>query len=136
MAKREIDLELLCSSARPMDALKELAKATLIGESKERSFVMLRRVVSLAVMVLAVLFLVSCASSSAKKVSINEKDAGSKVELSKGDILKVTLEGNPSTGFSWETENLDEASLKLIYHRSFEPDVPPDEIFEVSVSVK
>jgi predicted secreted protein len=43
---------------------------------------------------------------------VTESDAGSKVELSKGDILKVTLVGNPSTGFMWEPQSLNMTFLK------------------------
>ena len=36
----------------------------------------------------------------------------------------------------FEAVGAGEAVLRLIYHRSFEPDVPPLEIFEVTVTVK
>ncbi len=34
-------------------------------------------------------------------MTISEENAGTKIDLNKGDILEVTLEGNPSTGYSW-----------------------------------
>jgi inhibitor of cysteine peptidase len=88
-----------------------------------------------------------------------------------GDTIKVTIEGNPTTGFIWETEDLNiaqlqqlgepeytaasnllgsagtyvftfkvvgsgETSLKLIYHRTWEENVQPEQTFEVTVLVK
>jgi inhibitor of cysteine peptidase len=35
-------------------------------------------------------------------ISLNEADNGSTVQLAPGDVLEVTLEANPSTGFTWE----------------------------------
>jgi inhibitor of cysteine peptidase len=38
-------------------------------------------------------------------------DNGSQVELSSGQVLEVTLESNPTTGYSWEVSEVDEAVL-------------------------
>ena len=49
---------------------------------------------------------------SPKIVAVTGGDTGSRVQLSKGEILKVTLVGNPSTGFMWELPSLDTTILK------------------------
>ena len=45
-------------------------------------------------------------------VRVSENDAGSTVRLHTGDTLQVSLEGNPSTGYSWEMVEADTAVLK------------------------
>ena len=112
-----------------------------------------------------------CVSSSAAPVGLSEEDAGSTVELRVGDTMEVVLDGNPTTGFQWETAAVDasvlnqlgepgfepysnligsggkftfrfeavasgQTLLKLVYHRSWETDVPPEKTFEVTVTVQ
>jgi len=101
---------------------------------------------------------------------LTAKDAGSTVTLRVGDSLEIALEGNPTTGYTWEIApgagalmeqwgerefkpyssalgsggmftlrfkaiQQGEAQLKLIYHRTFEPDVPPLQTFEIKLVV-
>jgi inhibitor of cysteine peptidase len=134
---------------------------------------MFRILYSLAVSSLLV-SLSACASGKSQNVVLTVKDAGRTLNINQGDVLEVTLEGNPSTGYSWEPQSLDttilrqkgdvefqannaypglvgspgmitlrfeavgagQTALKLIYHRSFEPSVPPEETFEITVIVK
>jgi inhibitor of cysteine peptidase len=42
------------------------------------------------------------AKADVKEILVEKKDNGSRVELKKGQTLVVTLESNPSTGYSWE----------------------------------
>jgi inhibitor of cysteine peptidase len=102
---------------------------------------------------------------------LSEEDAGSTVELRVGDTLEVVLDGNPTTGFLWETAAVDasvlkqlgepefepdtaligsggkftfrfeaaasgQTLLKLVYHRPWEKDIPPEKTFEVNVTVQ
>lgn len=53
----------------------------------------------------AVLFvLVGCSSAKAgaETITLTEADAGKTIELHKGNLLVVTLEGNITTGYNWE----------------------------------
>jgi inhibitor of cysteine peptidase len=112
-----------------------------------------------------------CVSVPEAQARVSEADAGSTVELRVGDTLEVVLDGNPTTGFSWETAAVDasvlkqlgepgfqpdtsligsggkftfrfeavgsgQALLRLIYHRPWEKDVPPEKTFEVTVIVQ
>lgn len=112
----------------------------------------------------------SCGQSRERPVRITESDAGLTVELRQRQILEVALQGNPTTGYTWEVVpgaesvleqqgepefNADsnalgagglitlrfeaieqgEATLSLIYHRTFEPGVAPLQTFEVKVVV-
>ena len=97
-------------------------------------------------------------------------DDGQAVTLSQGQELRVRLEGNPTTGFTWEVQNLPavleakgepvyvsggtaigsggtytftfagkqagDGQLTLIYHRTFETGVPPEQTYTLKVTVK
>ena len=111
-------------------------------------------------------------------VVLGAEDDGSVVELAEGQALVVTLESNPTTGYSWEVSEVDEdvlmqmgdpefkeaaasaaaegeqlvgaggtetfyfssaageTTLTLVYHRPWEEDVEPEQIFSVEVIVR
>ena len=112
-----------------------------------------------------------CISIPQAAVILNEEDTGSTAELRVGDTMEVVLDGNPTTGFSWETAAVDASVLKqlgepgfepytnligsggkftfrfeavasgqtllrLIYHRPWETEVPPEKTFKVTVVVQ
>ncbi len=59
--------------------------------------------------------LTACAASETAGVeprTINLPPEGGQIEARLGDMLELTLEGNPTTGFNWEVEALDEAVLE------------------------
>lgn len=56
----------------------------------------------------------ACASSDRETVKVKEKDSGTTVSLHVGDILEVTLEGNPSTGYMWQRTAGGEDVLKQV----------------------
>ncbi len=127
--------------------------------------------VQLLICVIFGLALAACAlpgSSSTK--TLTAKDAGATIHVKQGDLVDVTLEGNPTTGYTWEalpgSESILQqqgepqfkpsssalgsggemtlqfkaveagtADLKLVYHRSFEPNVPPLQSFEATIVV-
>ena len=49
----------------------------------------------------------------AKDVTVTETDHQGTVTLEEKDTLRVLLNGNPSTGFTWEVASNDESVLKL-----------------------
>jgi len=53
-------------------------------------------------------------------VELTEEDNGSIVTVIVGDIIQIQLEGNPTTGYSWGTENLDTNLLEMIGEPAFE----------------
>jgi inhibitor of cysteine peptidase len=123
-----------------------------------------------------ILLLVGCGAaqpSTPNEVHLTEKggDCGSSVELNTGDSLELVLEGNPTTGYTWEIESNDPAvleptgepeftpdsealgaggiytfrfsaiangkvTLRLIYRRPFENDVPALKSCEITINVK
>jgi inhibitor of cysteine peptidase len=115
------------------------------------------------------------------EVHLKDADNGATVRLARGGTLTVTLESNPSTGFSWYLAALAGPELELVgepqyvppvsttpvvgapgtqvftfratgigmpppgtpavvqvaldYKRSFEPDVPPEKTFRITVEI-
>jgi inhibitor of cysteine peptidase len=51
---------------------------------------------------------------------LGAEDNGSQVELNTGQVLEVTLESNPTTGYSWEVTEVDEAVLTQIGEVEFQ----------------
>lgn len=75
---------------------------------------------SLIVVVLGVLMvLVGCGplndldpGGKSEEVTLGAKDNGGQVELHAGQILVITLESNPTTGFRWDLVEVKEAVLR------------------------
>ena len=116
------------------------------------------------------LLLSACAGPS--PVKIDESANGTAVNLEAGQTLIVALKSNPTTGYDWQVDEVDESvvklvtqefkpasdpnrlgapgqtefqfqaagagttSLRLIYVRSWEEGVEPEDTFQVSITVK
>jgi len=114
--------------------------------------------------------LFACAGPS--DVKIDETANGTDVSLRAGQKLIVTLKSNPTTGYDWQVDEVDESvvklvtqefkpasdpnrlgapgqtelqfqavaagatNLRLIYVRSWEEGVKPEDTFQVSITVK
>ncbi len=55
------------------------------------------------------------------EVDVDANDAGSQVELEQGQILVVTLESNPTTGYRWEQAENQESYLEQMGEAEFKP---------------
>ncbi len=55
------------------------------------------------------------------EIHINEKDDGGQVELETGQVLVVTLESNPTTGYRWEVDQIQTSILVQMGETEFEP---------------
>ena len=122
-------------------------------------------------MVLGAVFFVILSSCS-PALTLTNQDAGRSVDVKLGDTIMITLDANPTTGYTWEVApdvrtslrlagqptytasqpvmtgsggkmtfrftavTAGETSLKLIYHRPWEVDVAPAQIFTLQVNVK
>ncbi len=54
-----------------------------------------------------------------EEVNVDEKDDGSQVELEQGQILVVTLESNPTTGYSWQVVEAQGSILEQMGEAEF-----------------
>jgi inhibitor of cysteine peptidase len=55
-------------------------------------------------------------------ISLSEADDGASIPLAMGDQLEVVLAGNPTTGYTWETEDLDPSVLRQVGDPSYVAD--------------
>ena len=60
-------------------------------------------------------------TSLPQTVNLDAQQAGSNVSLQVGDTLQITLEGNPSAGYSWSTAGLDTSILQASGEPAFQP---------------
>lgn len=65
-----------------------------------------------ALLLLLTLLLTGCNSSNEVKLDIG--DSGSQVEVKKGQVLAISLESNPTTGYRWEVMKINETMLKQV----------------------
>lgn len=71
---------------------------------------------------LYVLCLAACQNKAAV-ITLNQSDAGKTVELNPGDRLVISLPGNPTTGFNWESQPAPDSSvLKQVGEAEFKAD--------------
>jgi len=56
------------------------------------------------------------------EVRLSAKDEGRQIELSGDQLLVITLEANPSTGYRWEVEEVDEKVLRQVGEIEFQPE--------------
>lgn len=74
------------------------------------------------VLVAGLVLLVLAACSSGSEVKLDESDDGNQVEISGGQTLVVSLEGNPTTGYTWQVHEVDEKVLRQVGDPQFEAD--------------
>ena len=84
----------------------------------------LSRQVGVFVVLFAVLVLAACSKSGGASVTLYHTDAGRTIKLKRGDVLSIELEGNPSTGFTWQVASVEEGILKQEGDYEFEADQP------------
>ncbi len=56
-----------------------------------------------------------------EEVHVDANDADGQVELEQGQILVVTLESNPTTGYRWEVAEIQESILEQMGEAEFKP---------------
>ena len=79
------------------------------------------RVIAYAFLAAALLATLT-ACSAANEVNLGADDNGSQIELQADQTLVIGMEGNPTTGYSWEVEEVDEAVLRQVGEAEFEPE--------------
>ena len=70
---------------------------------------------------LAILVLVANCRPS-KEVKPDAGNNGSQIEIEQGQILVITLEANPTTGYTWEMIEGEEQILQQVGEIEFQPD--------------
>lgn len=60
------------------------------------------KIVNVLIAFTTIAILAACGAAGSDPVSLTAKDAGTTVHLKQGDVLVISLEGNPTTGYTWE----------------------------------
>lgn len=63
------------------------------------------------------------AASGPQELQVTERDSGRAVDLN-GEVLVLTLESNPSTGYGWQVQGLDARILRQLGAGEWLPDTP------------
>ena len=90
-----------------------------------------RKMILYLLALLIVLFLPGSGSAPAAQLTINENNSGETLTLYPGDIMELTLESNPSTGYAWQGDLNIAGVLEVIEHgfksRGVLPGAPGEE---------
>ncbi len=70
------------------------------------------KMIRFAFLLTGLFLLVAASGCAAGQVKASEADQDSTVELASGETLTLTLESNPTTGYSWTVKDIDTAILK------------------------
>lgn len=73
---------------------------------------MLHRILSLVTLAVVLISVAAC--SPTKPVILTAADNGSQVEVKVGEQIVITLDGNPSTGYTWEAKDLDATMIEQV----------------------
>jgi predicted secreted protein len=88
---------------------------------------------ALAFTVLLAVAAAACASdakgdntNSGKQIAVNESQSGKQIDAAKGDVIKITLDSNVTTGYQWSlVSNSNESVLSLTDHGYVSPTQDP-----------
>ncbi len=73
------------------------------------------------ILMLGVILILAFSCARAGGRTLSARDDQEQVELQEGQTLSVSLEGNPTTGYTWETVEVDEQVLRQIGEPAFTP---------------
>jgi inhibitor of cysteine peptidase len=79
------------------------------------------RTLALVFIVFAMLLSSAC---TPKRTQLTEAENGQTVEVNAGEQFSVTLEANPSTGYTWEAKDLDATQLEQVGEPGFKGSNP------------
>ena len=83
---------------------------------------MLRKIQPLILFLLVITMITAC--SPAKNVVLTASDNGKQVNFKVGEQIVITLNGNPSTGYSWEAKDLVTAIFEQVGDPVFQSSNP------------
>jgi len=79
------------------------------------------RIMKKCILVFLLLALSMTTGCSSREMELGADDNGRAVELAMGQVLTVTLESNPTTGYRWEITELDEQVLASMGEAEYQP---------------
>lgn len=82
---------------------------------------MFRKTLFFATLALILVLTTACTPTA---VQLTADDNGGQVEVKAGEEFTVVLNGNPSTGYTWEAKDLDTTMFELVGDPEFVSDSP------------
>jgi len=82
---------------------------------------MARKILFLVALAGMVILITGCGSV---QTQLSAADNGKTVEVKAGDQIVIALEGNPSTGYTWEAKDLDASMFQQIGETEFKSSNP------------
>jgi inhibitor of cysteine peptidase len=82
---------------------------------------MARKILFLVALAGMVILITGCGSV---QTQLSAADNGKTVEVKAGDQIVIALEGNPSTGYTWEAKDLDASMLQQVGETEFKSSNP------------
>jgi inhibitor of cysteine peptidase len=73
---------------------------------------------------ISLVMLLAMSACGPANVKLTASDNGGQVQVEAGSLIVISLEGNPSTGYTWEPRDLDAAMFELVGEPEFESDNP------------
>jgi inhibitor of cysteine peptidase len=83
---------------------------------------MIRKIKPAILFILLIITVAACSPS--KSVVLTMADNGKQVNTKVGEQIIITLDGNPSTGYSWESSDLDTTIFKQVGDPVFQSSDP------------
>lgn len=75
---------------------------------------------AIALLLVAVVLAAVSGCGAKSALALEAKDNGRQIELEKGQTLAINLEGNPSTGYTWEMVESEDSILRQVGETEFE----------------
>ena len=73
---------------------------------------------------LSIILMLASACTADKQITLTAADEGSQVEVKPGGQIIITLDGNPSTGYTWEVKDLDSVMFEQVGDPVFDSSNP------------
>ena len=73
------------------------------------------------IVVLLLMTIIAAGCGPTGEVRLDMADNGRQIEVEIGQILAISLESNPTTGFGWESVELEDPILQLMGEAEFQP---------------
>lgn len=86
---------------------------------KSQELMVRKGAIALLLMAMVLAAISGCSPKTA--LALEAKDNGRQIELQKGQTLVINLEGNPSTGYTWEPVDLEGAIVRQVGEIEFKP---------------
>jgi inhibitor of cysteine peptidase len=68
--------------------------------------------------------LLAASACAPAEVKLTASDNGGQVQVEAGSLIVISLQANPSTGYTWEPRDLDPSMFELVGEPRFESDNP------------